>query len=69
MEYHCDLGYITMLREFGHFLGLGYIDGSVWLLYVFFIGFQSGPTKVVEGIDSYAYLKDFSLDQPRWSKA
>jgi hypothetical protein len=47
-----------MLREFGHILGLGWIDGSVWLLHVYFLyGFQSGLTKMVEGVDSYAYLK------------
>jgi hypothetical protein len=35
------------------------MDGSVWLPYVCFssVGLQSGPTKVVEGIESYAYLK------------
>jgi hypothetical protein len=39
--------------------GLGQIDGSVWLPYVCFclVGVQSGQTKVVEGIGSYAYLK------------
>jgi hypothetical protein len=48
-----------MLCEFGHFLGPGKVDGSVWLSYVYFsfIGFHSGATKAVEGIDSYAYLK------------
>jgi hypothetical protein len=35
------------------------MDGSVWLphIYFSFTGFQSGLTKVVMGIDSYAYLK------------
>jgi hypothetical protein len=48
-----------MLCEFGHFLGMGQIDGSVRLPFVHFsfAGLQSGLTKVVEGIDSYAYLE------------
>jgi hypothetical protein len=35
---------------FGHFLGLEQAASSMWLLYVFFTGFQSGLSKVAEGI-------------------
>jgi hypothetical protein len=47
-----------MLRESGYCLGLGETDGSLWMHCVyFFVGFQSGPTKVVEGITLEAYFK------------
>jgi hypothetical protein len=26
-------------------------------VYFSFVGFQTGPTKVIEGMDTYAYLK------------
>jgi hypothetical protein len=50
-----DLACLAMLREVGHFLGS--------LLYVCFsfVGFQCGPTEVVEGIHSYAYLRYYVM--------